>query len=95
MAIKCNMINMINISFSFSHRKSDFSHHQLQLNCQVGTPADWHFGEDVMPATNVAEDAFVDKAKEKPVPSGRRFFTARRAWFIKARSARFLHWLSR
>jgi len=44
-------------------------------NCgpEVGTPADWHFGEDVMPATNVAEDSFVDKAKEKTVPSGRRY----------------------
>eukprot|EP00435_Cladocopium_sp_Y103_P040379 s462_g11.t1 len=42
--------------------------HITHCGPEVGTPADWHFGEDVMPATNVAEDAFVDKAKEKPVP---------------------------
>lgn len=47
--------------------------HITHCGPEVGTPADWHFGEDVMPATNVAEDAFVDKAKEKPVPSGRRY----------------------
>lgn len=40
---------------------------------QVGTPADWHFGDDVMPAINVAEDTYTGKATENFVPSGRRF----------------------
>lgn len=40
---------------------------------QVGTPADWHFGDDVMPAINVAEDTYTGKAAERFAPSGRRF----------------------
>lgn len=47
--------------------------HITHSGLEVGTPADWHFGDDVMPATNVAEDTYTGKAAEKPVPSGRRY----------------------